>query len=43
MESDTVERIVDHPNPWIQEYFHGERARGARIAAGLPDGAGHGA
>jgi len=43
MESDTVERIVDHPNPWIREYFHGERARGARIAAGLPDGAGHGA
>jgi phospholipid/cholesterol/gamma-HCH transport system ATP-binding protein len=43
MESDTVERIVDHPNPWIQEYFHGERARGARIAAGLPDGAAHGA
>ena len=33
MESDTVERIVDHPNPWIREYFHGERARGARIAA----------
>ena len=43
MESDTVERIVDHPNRWIQEYFHGERARGARIAAGLPDGAGPGA
>ena len=43
MESDTIERIVDHPNPWIQEYFHGERARGARIAAGLPEGAGHGA
>jgi phospholipid/cholesterol/gamma-HCH transport system ATP-binding protein len=43
MESDTVERIVDHPNRWIQEYFHGERARGAHIAAGLPDGAEHGA
>ena len=42
MESDTVERIVDHPNPWIQEYFHGERARGARIAAGLDGGAPHG-
>jgi phospholipid/cholesterol/gamma-HCH transport system ATP-binding protein len=27
MESDTLERIVDHPNPWIQAYFHGERAR----------------
>ena len=32
MESDTLERIVDHPNPWIQAYFHGERAR-ARLAA----------
>jgi phospholipid/cholesterol/gamma-HCH transport system ATP-binding protein len=42
MESDTVERIVDHPNPWIQEYFHGERARGARIAAGLDGGGPHG-
>jgi phospholipid/cholesterol/gamma-HCH transport system ATP-binding protein len=37
MESDTLERIVDHPNPWIQAYFHGERAR-ARLA-----GAAHGA
>jgi phospholipid/cholesterol/gamma-HCH transport system ATP-binding protein len=27
MESDTLERIVDHPNPWIQAYFHGARAR----------------
>jgi phospholipid/cholesterol/gamma-HCH transport system ATP-binding protein len=27
MVSDTLERIVDYPNPWIQEYFHGERAR----------------
>jgi phospholipid/cholesterol/gamma-HCH transport system ATP-binding protein len=26
METDTLERIVDHPNPWIQQYFHGERA-----------------
>jgi phospholipid/cholesterol/gamma-HCH transport system ATP-binding protein len=31
MESDALERIVDHPNPWIQAYFHGERAR-ARLA-----------
>jgi len=36
MESDTLERIVEHPNPWIQAYFHGERAR-SRL------GAGHGA
>jgi phospholipid/cholesterol/gamma-HCH transport system ATP-binding protein len=32
MESDTLERIVDYPHPWIQAYFHGERAR-ARIGA----------
>jgi phospholipid/cholesterol/gamma-HCH transport system ATP-binding protein len=27
MEVDTLARIVDHPHPWIQAYFHGERAR----------------
>jgi phospholipid/cholesterol/gamma-HCH transport system ATP-binding protein len=27
MEVDTLARIVDHTNPWIQAYFHGERAR----------------
>ena len=27
MESATLERIVDNPHPWIQAYFHGERAR----------------
>ena len=32
MEVDTLERIVEHPNPWIQAYFHGERGR-ARVAA----------
>jgi len=32
MESDTVEGIVANPNPWIQAYFHGERAR-ARLGA----------
>ena len=26
MVSGTVEEIVDHPHPWIREYFHGERA-----------------
>ena len=41
MESDTLDRIVDHPNPWIQEYFHGERSR-ARLAA-LPGEDPHGA
>jgi len=33
MESDTLERIVDNPHPWIQAYFHGERARARRGAA----------
>ncbi|HXZ59225.1 MAG TPA: ATP-binding cassette domain-containing protein [Steroidobacteraceae bacterium] len=32
MESDTLEGIVDYPHPWIQAYFHGERAR-ARLGA----------
>ena len=32
MISDTLKGIVDNPNPWIQEYFHGERAR-ARLEA----------
>jgi phospholipid/cholesterol/gamma-HCH transport system ATP-binding protein len=27
MVSDTLARIVDYPDPWIQAYFHGERAR----------------
>lgn len=26
MVSDTLEGIVNYPNPWIQAYFHGERA-----------------
>jgi phospholipid/cholesterol/gamma-HCH transport system ATP-binding protein len=25
--SDTLDKIVDHPHPWIQSYFHGDRAR----------------
>jgi phospholipid/cholesterol/gamma-HCH transport system ATP-binding protein len=32
MVQDTRERIVDHPHPWIQAYFHGTRA--AHFAAG---------
>ena len=32
METDTLAAIVEHPNPWIQAYFHGERAR-ARLGA----------
>jgi phospholipid/cholesterol/gamma-HCH transport system ATP-binding protein len=27
MEVDTLEGIVGNPNPWIQAYFHGERAK----------------
>jgi len=27
MVSGTLETIVDHPHPWIQAYFHGDRAR----------------
>ena len=38
MVSDTLERIVDYPHPWIREYFHGERAR-ARLQGGALHGA----
>jgi len=31
--SDTLEGIVDRPQPWIQAYFHGERARRYRPSA----------
>jgi phospholipid/cholesterol/gamma-HCH transport system ATP-binding protein len=30
---DTLERIVDNPDPWIHQYFHGSRAR-ARLEHG---------
>lgn len=30
---DTLERVAQHPHPWIQEYFGGPRARNARSAA----------
>lgn len=29
---DTLEKLVEHPHPWIQEYFHGPRARAANAA-----------
>jgi phospholipid/cholesterol/gamma-HCH transport system ATP-binding protein len=32
MISDSVENIVSNPHPWIQEYFHGPRARAATHA-----------
>jgi phospholipid/cholesterol/gamma-HCH transport system ATP-binding protein len=34
MEVDTLARIVDHPHPWIQAYFHGERARAREAGNG---------
>jgi phospholipid/cholesterol/gamma-HCH transport system ATP-binding protein len=40
MHSDALERIVQHPHPWIREYFAGERATARRAQlAGAPDGA----
>jgi phospholipid/cholesterol/gamma-HCH transport system ATP-binding protein len=29
---DTLEAIMNHPHPWIREYFHGPRARAAQTA-----------
>jgi phospholipid/cholesterol/gamma-HCH transport system ATP-binding protein len=34
MEVDTLERIVDNPDPWIQAYFHGERAKSRLVHRG---------
>jgi phospholipid/cholesterol/gamma-HCH transport system ATP-binding protein len=31
---DTLPGIMKHPHPWIQEYFHGPRARAAQQTAG---------
>ncbi len=33
MVSDTLPGILENTNPWIREYFHGIRARGAELAA----------
>ena len=33
METGTLEHIAEHPHPWIQAYFHGERARSRTGAA----------
>ncbi len=30
---DTLPNLLQHRHPWIQEYFHGPRARAARNAA----------
>ena len=47
MTVDTLERITEHPHPWIREYFHGERAeRFGRTRGGAPAASGgvqHGA
>jgi phospholipid/cholesterol/gamma-HCH transport system ATP-binding protein len=29
---DTLDGIMQHPHPWIREYFHGPRARAAQSA-----------
>jgi phospholipid/cholesterol/gamma-HCH transport system ATP-binding protein len=34
MISDTLQGLLKNPNPWIQEYFHGPRARAAEMEAG---------
>lgn len=39
MVSDTLAGIMDNPQPWIQAYFHGVRARGHDARAGRLDGA----
>jgi phospholipid/cholesterol/gamma-HCH transport system ATP-binding protein len=30
---DTLAGIMNNPHPWIQQYFHGPRARAAQNAA----------
>jgi phospholipid/cholesterol/gamma-HCH transport system ATP-binding protein len=34
---DTLDGIMKNPHPWIQEYFHGPRARAA-VASARPAG-----
>jgi phospholipid/cholesterol/gamma-HCH transport system ATP-binding protein len=36
---DTLDGIMKNPHPWIQEYFHGPRARAAQAARPAPGGA----
>lgn len=33
----TMPELLDHPHPWIREYFHGPRGRAARDAAARGD------
>jgi phospholipid/cholesterol/gamma-HCH transport system ATP-binding protein len=37
MISDTLQGLLKNPNPWIQEYFHGPRARAAEMEAAGAD------
>jgi hypothetical protein len=41
MTSDTLQGITANPHPWIQAYFHGERA--LRFGEGHDKGGRHGA
>jgi phospholipid/cholesterol/gamma-HCH transport system ATP-binding protein len=40
MISDTLPGLLKNPNPWIQEYFHGPRARAAAMESGNKSGNG---
>ena len=31
--TDTIDALLEHPHPWIREYFHGPRARAAQTTA----------
>jgi phospholipid/cholesterol/gamma-HCH transport system ATP-binding protein len=39
---DTLDGIMKNPDPWIQEYFHGPRARAAAESARQPKPSGKG-
>ena len=39
---DTLAGIMNHPHPWIHEYFHGPRARGVQHSLNPVSGAPHG-
>jgi phospholipid/cholesterol/gamma-HCH transport system ATP-binding protein len=40
MITDTLPGLLKNTTPWIQEYFHGPRARAAEMEAGKKDGNG---
>ena len=37
---DTLGGIMNNPHPWIQEYFHGPRARAAQVTSGAAGSSG---